>query len=205
MWLTVIVITLNSCLAHADGLEKYIVTVGATNGLTLGVTILDPRFGTNTTELPIGLLFKAPTNTHSALYLPQEEYLARLELYDSSNSPVAKTALGSKYGKSFDDLYWDLKKFATPPNGWHPSEMFTPDDKWDSMSWGGRLPKISDLFAITKPGTYRLKLEVQIMLRFLNTSDKPTRQILRFPPVEISVIKPEDILPSKIQTNSLAK
>jgi hypothetical protein len=67
------------------------------------------------------------------------------------------------------------------------------------------LPKISDLFAITKPGTYRLKLEVQIMLRFLNTSDKPTRQILRFPPVEISVIKPEDILPSKIQTNSLAK
>jgi hypothetical protein len=173
---------------HADDAEKYMPLVQATNGLSLGVCILDPKSGinTNTTELSVGMLFKAPTNTRSMFFMPKKEYLARVELYDSSNNPVAKTKLGSNYGVNFNDIYWDINKFAESPHG-----PCTARDSWDSWSWGGFLPKTSDLFVLTKPGTYRLKLEVQIMLYALDTAKKQTCQILRFPPVEITVAKPE--------------
>lgn len=177
-------------IGNRPALDKLISTATATSGLTLGVDILDYGIGTNTTELPIGLIFKAPANTQSAFYLPQEEYLARLELYDSNNHAVTKTKLGAQYGQLFDELYWDIGKFATPHNGGHP-KMITVRDEWDSRSWGCNLQKVSDLFTITEPGQYRLKVEVQIMLLYLNTKEKQVRQISRFPPIEIMVTCPK--------------
>jgi len=182
-------------------LEKYISTVRATNGLTLGISIIRLTIGTNSTELPVEFEFKAPSTTNSMLFMPKDEYLVRMELYDSNNVVVPKTELGTKYGKSFDDIYWDIGKFAKSPHG--------PTIVKDAWSWGRQLPKISDLFILTKSGAYHLKLEVQVMLYYLNMKEKQTRQILRFPPVEISVINPEVIplenLPAISQTNSPAK
>ncbi len=164
-------------------LEKYIPCVHSTNGLTLGVGIIRLTTGTNTTELPIDLIFKAPTNGHCTLYVPKDEYLVRLGLYDSNNCPVAKTDLGSKYGRYFDDLHWDLT-LANQPHG-HPQMRFI-GDTWSSATM---LPKTADLFMISKPGQYRLKVEVQILLLYLQ--EKQVREIVRFPPVDIAVTRPE--------------
>ena len=171
--------TTNGC---ADDFEKYIVPVQLTNGLTLGISI-GSGVQTNTTEMLIELVFKAPTNTHSLLYVPKDEYLARLELLDLNNHTIAKTELGSKYGLRYDALQWDIQKYASRPRG----------PIWFGDAWGRgcSLPKTSELFAITNPGTYRLRLEVQVMLMYLNMADKQVRQIVRFPRIEITVTRPE--------------
>ena len=166
---------------YADNIDKYIVSVQSTNGLALGITIIDTKDGQDTIDLPRQWLFKSPTNTHSMLFMPKEEYLVRMELYDSSNNPVAKTELGKKYGESFDDIYWDINKYAKRPHG-HTKVS-------DTWSFGYDLPKTSELFVVTKPDEYRLKLEVQIMLYFLDMTKRQTRQIIRFPPIEIKVKK----------------
>ena len=168
---------------YADNLDKYIVSAQSTNGLVLGITVIDFQGGKDTVDLPRQLVFKAPINTRSVFFIPKEEYLAKIELYDSNNNPVTKTELGSRYGINFNDIYWDIAKFAKRPHS-----QTNVSDAW---SFGCDLPKTSDLFVITKPGKYRLKLEVQIMLYALDTTKKQTRQILRFPPVEITVTKPE--------------
>jgi hypothetical protein len=125
----------------------------------------------------------------SAFYLPQDEYLARISMYDSSNQPIAKLRAGEKYGERFDELYWNLKKFASPKNGGH-QKMLVVGDQWDSRSWGCSLEKASDLFLIKKPGHYHLKIEIQIMLLYLDTKGKQTRQIVQFPPVEVQLLCP---------------
>lgn len=53
------------------------------------------------------------------------------------------------------------------------------------------MPKTTELFVIRKPGTYRLQIEMQVMLLYLNTAEYQVRQIVRFPPLEIPLIQPE--------------
>lgn len=114
-----------SCSAGlADDFGKHIVSVQSTNGLTFGVTVIDSRNGTNTTESSVGFLFKAPPKFHSLLFLPKDEFMAKLELYDSSGHPVKKTESGSKYGRRLDAIYWDIKKFADRPHSPSWREIF---------------------------------------------------------------------------------
>jgi hypothetical protein len=171
-------------LGYADELEGYFAaTVQVTNGLTLGISLKD-TLGTNSTEHPIGLDFKAPANVHSMFFVPKNEYFVRMQLFDSNNNLVPKTTLGSSYGQDFDNLRWNIGKFANQPHG--------PRTASDTWIGGAYLPKLSDLFAISKPGQYRLKLEAQIMLLYLDTRAKQARQIIRFPVAEITVVCPQD-------------
>jgi hypothetical protein len=54
--------------------------------------------------------------------------------------------------------------------------------------YAGALPAVSELFNIPKPGLYRLEVEVQVML--LYWGKRQVRQITRFPPLTIQVVKP---------------
>lgn len=177
------IICLWSCVVRADDVDKYIASVQATNGLALGISIIDRKLGTNTTEQPVDLVFKAPPNATSELFMLKDEYVARIELYDDNNRLVAKTQLGSKLGRNFDEVSWDIKKFASHPHG-----PIHPKDAW---AWGKSLPRISELFALERPGIYYLKVEAQVMVEYLDMTKKQTRQIVRFPPVEITVKCPE--------------
>lgn len=174
------------CDGRAGDHEKYIVSVRATNGLTLGVDVIDAKLGTNSTEVPVGLVFKAPANINeSELFMLKNEYIARLELYDSNNHPVAKTKLGSEYGRKFDKAQWGIKEYSNNPHG--------PTGAKNTWTWGEMLPKTAELFAVNEPGTYRLKLEAQVMVLYLDVAKKETRQIVRFPPVEIMVTRPASV------------
>jgi hypothetical protein len=158
-------------------------SVQLTNGLTLGLSAIRVGTGTNTTEIPLGLILKDPVRTSSTIYTPKDEYLARMKLYDSNNVPVVKTALGRKYGQKFDELsHWD-RKFASRPHG-RPAMVPIGQD-WE---YACVLPAVSQLFDITKPGVYRLEMEVQVMVLYLGKHQ--VRQISRFPPIKLNVVKP---------------
>lgn len=183
----------SSWLLHCSGsdtnnFQGYFATVQTTNGLTLGVSLLGPD-GTNSTESPIELDFKAPVGARSVLFVPKEEYLARLHLWDASNIPAPTTTLGTNYGRSFGDLYYDIKKFASQPHG--------PRGPGDSWQVATRLPKLSDLFELPKPGRYRLRLEIQVLLQYLDTRGPQVRQVVRFQPPDVWVVKPEPLRGAK--------
>ena len=169
--------------------EKWISSVQASNGIGFGILIIDMRTATNTTDLPISFLFRAPTNTASELFILKDEYLARINLYDASNHPVKKTKMGAKYGTKFDKAEWGINKYSSQPHG--------PVICRDSWMGGLLLPKISELFDLREPGVYRLKVEAQAMLMYLDMSKKQVRQIVRFPPVEIMVTRPNSVGDSK--------
>jgi len=184
-------------------------SVEATNGLKLGVMGGRHIATTNIDYNELFLVFRLPEKyipkgvdrngkplgDYGLVYEPKPEYFARLTLYDSNSNAVPKTTLGANY-RLKDIPAWDYK-YTVPyqPNSRNNSPI--PIFAKDSWSQGFiELPKVSQMFEIKKPGAYRLMLEAQVFA-WIGTN----KTVVHFPPLEIPVIRPEDIAP----TNSLPK
>ena len=158
-------------------LAKYILnSVMSSNGVEMGIGFNTRAEPANTSEYFPELAFRMRKG-FAFVYQPKEEYFGRLALYDEENRPVAKSALGARY-KLDEGLRWDTAKMS----GKRPAP-FGVQENWDFFRI--RLPSVSQLFNIKKPGVYRLVLELQVFLR-----RDAKGEVVRFPPLEIAIIQP---------------
>jgi hypothetical protein len=171
-------------IANPHGFAPYIhYSVKSTNGLIMGLVSFEDALHTNVTEIesPICLSFSLPSQVKT-VYIPKNEYLGQFSLYDTNNNLVSKTKLGENY-KLKGDLHWDRKLVRQTGNG--TTIPWEAQDGWSHLL---ELPKPSQLFEIKKPGKYRLVMQIQVFLKTGTNKD-----VVRFPPVEISVIQPDNI------------
>ena len=169
--------------------EKYIhFFVTATNGLKMGSYSGDLLSPTNPTDRPMDICFSLPGKT-AWVYQPKEEYFGLFVLYDATNHLVAKTTSGSSYNlmkiPSWDKNFMHLTRMG---------EQYIPINIDAHDGWSGRfirLPSAAELFKIEKPGNYRLVLEAQVFLK-----QGARKDIVRFPPLEIPLIKLDKSNPS---------
>gem|GEM_PF-3399386 len=175
-----------------DEISQYICySVTATNGLKLGV-VAGPS-GTNTVDDEVWLFFSLEREGILPVYVPRDEYLVRIELFDSHNLPLPKTTAGRSYQLA-PRLKWDksrVRLHQRSPQLWpvwkgrsvaHSAEGQSPFYReWTEFL---KFPPPSQLFRIEKVGAYRLVMEFQVFVK--KGVEKP---VVRFPPLEIPVVR----------------
>ena len=138
------------------------------------------------TKLPIYLDFRSLKQV-GWLHQPNDEYLANLKLVDTNNQIVPKTAIGSHYMLNTNITHWGRQDSDLLRRTKRGLNVVFPvgGDIWESSI---SFPSIDKLFEIKKPGTYKLRMEVQVFF-MLNTSTNA--EIIHYLPLEIPVIKSE--------------
>lgn len=158
-------------------LIRYVVT--ATNGLKLGIL---PRTEPIRVEDEIWLFLSLgpPHPRVGSVHAPKDEYLARIELFDTNNVPVPKTELGKKY-KLAPLPPWRREVLQTDPRSHGRRYSWPLSYQWHKFL---EFPPPAKLFRIEAPGRYHLRMEFQLYdVRYTN------RTGVRFPPVELPVIR----------------
>jgi len=182
----------------SDEISRHIrYSVTATNGLQLGVAVR--ASATNRTDQEIWLWFSREEEGTSVVYVPTDERLVRVELYDTNNVPLSKTAEGKKY-KFAPLLRWDkslVRQHQRTPQAWYvpkgrsvaQSEQGERTFYWEWSKFLA-LPPPTRLFKIEQPGTYRLVMEFQVFEKH-----GTNKNVVRFPPLEIPVVRADKLSP----------
>jgi hypothetical protein len=123
------------------------------------------------------LLFgvRTVTNMDSIIGWPKKpEYLCTAELSDAAGQTVPRTKMGRLYGSKYPDF--DISKAALVRQHTNPSS---------GPCWN--LFRPADLFDITKPGTYTLRVQFQVMKV---ETDKTAGQarIVKFPALSLPIL-----------------
>src|ERR1051326_7424644 len=125
--------------------------------------------------------FFTATGAVITLHVPvNPSFKCRIDLFDSEGKPIPKTKLGETYGRRFTELrpiYEDKKQTIFREMDLH---LRTVGGVGTS---GYPLPSPAELFAIKNQGTYRLKLQFQV-LRPIQRAGKIKIERVRFAPIE---------------------
>jgi hypothetical protein len=123
------------------------------------------------------------------------EYAYQIELFDTNGVAVPKTAAGKKMGTKFLDF--DQKSAVIRSTaGPEPNAMRTMVME---IVGGERSPspftlRPSDLFEITKPGNYTLRMRFQIVaFPSGGLNHGYTNSLISFPPLDYPLVKPDTI------------
>jgi hypothetical protein len=155
-------------------------SVVASNGMTLG-------FFANSTNVsapelvnqPILICFgNFPTNV-AIIYVPIDNYLAHIRLFDMSGKEVEKTLLGNKFGYK-ENLRWDEHLMRHQHGQIEPWGVV--EDKWTDPL---RMPSVDQLFNIREHEKYRLIIETQVFVPRTRTNE-----VVKFPPLIVPVLSP---------------
>lgn len=159
-----------------------------TNGLQIAIGGWRSKIGAVTDgPIQIGdrLVFMALCATGKVeLFHPLDlAYGLKMKLIDSKGELVAKTKEGKRAGSLFNDLGNMDNTRLTRVYAWGSFQ--------ENAGFGGGkfLPPPVDLFRISKPGLYKLVVEMQMFRPWTVglSSNRPT--LIRFPPVELTVEK----------------
>lgn len=136
--------------------------------------------------------FLQPINYSMVISPVKPEYAYQVELFDTNGVAVPKTAAGKRAGTKFLDFCLKTAvvrlTFGPEPNAMRTMVI--------EKVGAERSPNLftfrpSDLFEISKPGNYTLKIHLQI-IAFPRTGPNRgeyTNKLIRFPPLDYPLVK----------------
>jgi len=139
----------------------------------------------NRPELGDSITFKLVSTSRPPfrVYLPKPSSLCRIQLLNEQSEEISKTFLGRKYGTSFDGAKDPWKETEKDKGG--SARHYTVG------ALGGvreSFPACEALFKVSRPGEYRMRLQVQVFEQVIQQGRVQLRP-LRFPMVEIPLTK----------------
>ena len=177
--LVLFVVFAQQIFSHDTGeMAKHIrYIVSATNGIKMGVLLLSSS-PTNTVEEPIWLSFSATNEDGACLYIPTDEHLGDISLFDTNNVPMEKTVEGEKFRYLAVD-HWDRSIVRQH----HITGGRAPDPWIISKDWSRplELPSPARLFKVEKQGDYRLVLDIHVFLKNGTNKDSIHFPVLIYP------------------------
>jgi hypothetical protein len=116
---------------------------------------------------------------------PQPEYAYKVELFDTNGIAITKTEMGNNIGSKFDDFDESALKTHTKIN----AEAFK---KSELAAWW-LMFRPSDLFEITKPGNYTLRIQFQILAHVRTGPNRGdyVKRIIHFPALDYPLVQPK--------------
>ena len=171
------------CAAPADDL----VSSGTNNGIYAVVYVGSDGF--IKCDEPIGYGFLCDSNRNPQILFPKREYLCNMELSDDKGVLVKKTATGLAYGGGFSNLtqYSPKTIEIVPEKGSGAAHL-----KFEYLQPNAihlvQLPPAQELFTITQPGAYKMKIRFQVFEQSGKGSNV-TYILRRLSPISISIVK----------------
>jgi hypothetical protein len=168
--------------------------IAATNNsvadVQLHLLLLDTNGGLSA-ESPIAYELRAsPSNQSQFIFLPDDRYLCQVELVDQKGIAVPKKASGKQFGSLFGNLEPHPKYIRDqgPFNIFLNSSNEIRTSRIKLVGGGLVAPILSrpmDIFDITNPGEYTMKLHFQ----FVEWTNETDPHVIQLPIVEVKVHK----------------
>jgi hypothetical protein len=154
----------------------------STNAVELEVCVATAA---NRPELSDSITFKLISTSRPPfrVYLPKPSSLCKIQLLNEQSQEIPKTSLGRKYGTSFDGTEDPWKETDQDKGGSARHYTVGPLSGVTES-----FPACEALFKVSRPGEYRLRLQVQVFEQVIQQGRVQLRP-LRFPMVEILLTK----------------
>jgi len=145
-------------------------------------------------DSPVRYGFMSANKTYPDIFLLRSEYSCMIFAKSETGESPKPTKLGASYGTKYrevtgydkDKLDISLRKGDSHPDHERPY-MIMVAPYFSGMPRS--LPAPEDLFVFNKPGKYKLSIEMQV---FCSSSRSKSVYLVKFPAVELTIIKKED-------------
>jgi len=129
-------------------------------------------------------------------YATDPAYSTVITMSDRNGVSLPRTALGRRFGSRFDRLHniTDVHTYTILAWGSYTNNPGLGGGRFFTQPPSGRSSniRVEDLFKVKAPGTYTLRLEMQMFRFDPKGTSSWKRSLFRFPPVTVTVEKPPD-------------
>ncbi len=123
------------------------------------------------------------TNRPAVIWYPKDpEYAFRVQLFDTNGASVSKTSLGETIGRRF----FDFDIFAQEKG------ISLLRARVDKGSPCGHFPlfRAADFFRIERPGSYKLRIQFQILVNLKGRLNSTNKICIRYPYLDCTILAP---------------
>ena len=171
--------TLPLILGAQEPARSNFVTTEAINRLRVGLTDHNGNTNASAGSVLAWTVFGPGKKPTLVGLPPQPEFAFQVELFDEKGNAVPKTGLGLRTGRRFSEL-------SAQSEGVH-MQLIKATSEAEQLTQV-LLFRPSDLFTITAPGRYTLRIRFQIVAFFGNPGNT-TRKLIRFAPLDYNLFE----------------